>query len=500
MSGDLLCSLLHCFPSLSIQSICTSLCILHSLFPHLVLSCLYHSLTSTYFLSPSLCLTIIYFDNNHYNEIPGPPEEVHNCSVRNQSLNQLLFSCQPGDNGGLRQVFFLEVYHHQDSSSASSASSLSSSTSSLSSFIFNPDPETSRIYANLSSVDVPEFFVQNLPPGTKFTFNIYAVNSKGRSPSVSFTTSTLSPPEKQTKIYDITDGKTSIHSVKVFFTDTLPAWIVSSLLILLLVLLLLMAKRRASSPCFSRNSHKRVGENHEDARDEDPVDSVSMSSYFSKKDCLKKRQTEDQGLHRLENHELNHPDDEDDDPNRKEYTYLTENDSVLLNLHPMSGMRLCQPCDLTCTSITPYNYPDCDVFQDNLHRDPGSNAHHHQHHACSTCSLSSSTSTLPSTLPVYPLNENLKLEPGVLSFHHQFQQIPSQQQQLASLSYQHVVHPLQVPCQSASPSSSVGSGLPPSSHIVVSNHTVISSSLFDVLSLSLFPCCPRFQFKFQSDM
>ena len=136
--------------------------------------------------------------------LASPPDGVHNCSVRNQSLNNFLFSCQPGDNGGLRQIFFLEVYTHQETSASAS---VASTTSSISNIIFNSvsppiDPQTStKLYANLSSVDIPEFFVQNLPPGTKFTFNIYAANSKGRSPSLSFTTSTLSPPEKQTKIY-----------------------------------------------------------------------------------------------------------------------------------------------------------------------------------------------------------------------------------------------------------------------------------------------------------
>ena len=135
----------------------------------------------------------------------GPPEGVHNCSVRNQSLNQLLFTCQPGDNGGLRQIFFLEVYHDQESSQAS--------PSALTNLIFTQDSPSTRIYANLSSVDVPEFFVQNLPHGTKFTFNVYAVNSKGRSPAVSYTTSTLSPPEKQTKTY----GESNfLHSISFY--------------------------------------------------------------------------------------------------------------------------------------------------------------------------------------------------------------------------------------------------------------------------------------------
>ena len=136
-----------------------------------------HALTATDFASlSSLSLSLVKTRKI------GPPEGVSNCSVRNESLSQLLFSCEGGDNGGLRQIFFLEVYNQ----------------------------ETERLHANMSSVDVPEFFVQNLPSGSKFTLNVYAANSKGRSPVSSYTASTLSPPEKQTKSLFGECSKTSI--------------------------------------------------------------------------------------------------------------------------------------------------------------------------------------------------------------------------------------------------------------------------------------------------
>ena len=79
----------------------------------------------------------------------------------------------PGDNGGLSQVFFLEVYIS----------------------------EAQHLHDNITAVDTPEFFVQNLPPGAKFTLNIYAANAKGRSSSLLLAASNLSLPQKQTKVH-----------------------------------------------------------------------------------------------------------------------------------------------------------------------------------------------------------------------------------------------------------------------------------------------------------
>ena len=98
---------------------------------------------------------------------------MSNCSVKNQSLNQLLVSCSPGDNGGLRQVFFLEVIN---------AATLS-------------------LLGNITSIDSPNFTVSNLPAGSKFNLIVYAANAKGRSILTHLSASTLSLPEKQTKIY-----------------------------------------------------------------------------------------------------------------------------------------------------------------------------------------------------------------------------------------------------------------------------------------------------------
>ncbi|KAH9368506.1 hypothetical protein HPB48_007255 [Haemaphysalis longicornis] len=106
----------------------------------------------------------------------GPPEAVRNCRVSNQTSASLSVECEPGDHGGLRQTFHLEVYN--------SALEL--------------------LQRNLSSVEGASFVVRDLPPGTAFILVLYGSNSKGRSNSVSISTNTLPSPERRTANTDIT--------------------------------------------------------------------------------------------------------------------------------------------------------------------------------------------------------------------------------------------------------------------------------------------------------
>ena len=41
----------------------------------------------------------------------GKPDPVSNCSVSNQSYSTMRVTCQPGFNGGLRQVSFKKDYN-----------------------------------------------------------------------------------------------------------------------------------------------------------------------------------------------------------------------------------------------------------------------------------------------------------------------------------------------------------------------------------------------------
>ena len=86
-------------------------------------------------------------------------------------MTSLQLECHSGDNGGLRQIFHLEVYN----------------------------VAKELLHINLTSFDGPTFLVDNLPPATDFTLNIYASNSKGRSDSVILTSSTAPLPERHAR-------------------------------------------------------------------------------------------------------------------------------------------------------------------------------------------------------------------------------------------------------------------------------------------------------------
>ncbi|RWS28955.1 hemicentin-2-like protein [Leptotrombidium deliense] len=105
-----------------------------------------------------------------FNVIPaGPPQSVRNCLVGNQSTDSIVVKCESGDDGGLEQSFYLEVFH--------SASGL--------------------MQSNLSSTKSPVFEVQGLPMSTSFLLVLYAANAKGQSNSVTLSASTMPFPNKE---------------------------------------------------------------------------------------------------------------------------------------------------------------------------------------------------------------------------------------------------------------------------------------------------------------
>ncbi|XP_064471652.1 hemicentin-2-like isoform X2 [Ornithodoros turicata] len=106
----------------------------------------------------------------------GPPEPVKNCQVSNQSVTALTVECEPGDHGGLKQTFHLEVYNSV----------------------------LELLQKNTSSTEGAAFTVRDLSPGTAFILVLYASNSKGRSNSVAIPTNTLPSPERRTANTDIT--------------------------------------------------------------------------------------------------------------------------------------------------------------------------------------------------------------------------------------------------------------------------------------------------------
>ncbi|XP_037949413.1 neural cell adhesion molecule 2 isoform X2 [Teleopsis dalmanni] len=98
----------------------------------------------------------------------GRPDRVHNCSISNISLNSLTVVCNDGFNGGLPQLFILEL----------------------------EDVYFKEKKANITST-IPRFTISGLSPGGIYALFIYAINSKGRSDPITLTAAMLKPPEKQ---------------------------------------------------------------------------------------------------------------------------------------------------------------------------------------------------------------------------------------------------------------------------------------------------------------
>nr|XP_018907738.1 PREDICTED: nephrin [Bemisia tabaci]XP_018907739.1 PREDICTED: nephrin [Bemisia tabaci] len=100
----------------------------------------------------------------------GKPDPPYNCSLSNQTANSLEVECLEGFDGGLTQIFILEVF----------------------------DLQTNTLEANLSSPSRCVFLVNDLMPGKLLRIRIFATNGKGRSESIYLEGFTLNTAEKQT--------------------------------------------------------------------------------------------------------------------------------------------------------------------------------------------------------------------------------------------------------------------------------------------------------------
>ncbi|KAG8185570.1 hypothetical protein JTE90_007971 [Oedothorax gibbosus] len=104
----------------------------------------------------------------------GPPEALLNCTVVNHTENSIHVDCVEGYNGGLPQVFTLEVY----------------------------DIEVGKLRSNVT-LNQPEFVIQGLPSSTALHLLVYASNGKGRGPMYTLSATTLQRAEKLTGMQGI---------------------------------------------------------------------------------------------------------------------------------------------------------------------------------------------------------------------------------------------------------------------------------------------------------
>ncbi|GBP20622.1 Nephrin [Eumeta japonica] len=105
----------------------------------------------------------------------GRPHAPRNCSLANHTADSVEVGCTPGFDGGLPQVFLLEVY--------------------------TPGSGTPRI--NLSSSE-PWWVVRGLEWDVRFRLVAFAVNAKGRSPPAPLEDVLFRDPEKQTVVNLVT--------------------------------------------------------------------------------------------------------------------------------------------------------------------------------------------------------------------------------------------------------------------------------------------------------
>ncbi|XP_065206080.1 synaptogenesis protein syg-2-like isoform X2 [Planococcus citri] len=100
----------------------------------------------------------------------GKPQSVQNCTLSNQTNSSVEVKCSPGYDGGLPQVFTLEVY----------------------------TPFSALPVYNLTEKEWPNFRLSNLQADVTFKILVSAVNSKGRSPPVILEEFSFKDPEKRT--------------------------------------------------------------------------------------------------------------------------------------------------------------------------------------------------------------------------------------------------------------------------------------------------------------
>ncbi len=115
--------------------------------------------------------------------ISDRPEAVTNCTQRNHTSDAVFVGCQAGYDGGLKQIFTIEIYDDAD-----------------------------ECVGNVTVVK-PFFAVPRLPAASIYEARIYASNRKGRSPEVVLRVSTLKrPSEKRLAATTLGQGELSIQA------------------------------------------------------------------------------------------------------------------------------------------------------------------------------------------------------------------------------------------------------------------------------------------------
>ncbi|XP_017855731.1 PREDICTED: hemicentin-2-like [Drosophila arizonae] len=203
----------------------------------------------------------------------GRPDQVHNCTLLNISMTSLTATCSDGFNGGLSQLFILELQ----------------------------DANTKELKANITS-SVPRFTVSGLAPGNVYVLSIYAFNSKGRSDPTIINAAMLRMPEKQ-----LTFEQTNKPHAELLFSPMISLTIGLTLAVFIAIFAIVLALRipcaastRRRQKTVSNGSESRdvspgpsiqsVGKDMDESDDRNPDVVPEMIDYDEQRECARKRQ------------------------------------------------------------------------------------------------------------------------------------------------------------------------------------------------------------------
>ena len=123
--------------------------------------------------------------------VSGRPDSVSNCSQLNHSADTIVVNCSPGFDGGLTQLFTIELRYLKSSDDASS---------------LDQSDQVDILVRNIT-LSRPEFEVRHLESGKRYEASVFSSNRKGRSSPVILRVSTLKRPSEGKRLATTASGK-----------------------------------------------------------------------------------------------------------------------------------------------------------------------------------------------------------------------------------------------------------------------------------------------------
>ncbi|XP_054154374.1 nephrin-like [Oppia nitens] len=197
--------------------------------------------------------------------LPGSPTS---CLVVNQTSTDITVDCIGGDDGGLDQLFHLELYDSDDIDGHQSVASNRS-----------PSPNRHRLVANLSRQYSPAFRLTDLMSGTQYLAIIYASNAKGRSLATELTVPTLALLNKKF-VADVphTDDISAVLAV---------ALGLGLVVVLVVIILVIICKIRSNNRRKESSSVSSTSTTEKQYRDRRLSDNSDMFADNSSKEDLR---------------------------------------------------------------------------------------------------------------------------------------------------------------------------------------------------------------------